>query len=489
MSLESARQLQARFARGEVSAQEILAAAFERIDAADDRVGAFLTVMRQPAEARAQELDRRRAAGEDCGVLAGVPVAIKDNLCTQEARTTCASRMLADFTPPYDATVVRRLAEAGAVIVGKTNLDEFAMGSSTENSALGRTCNPWDLERVPGGSSGGSAAAVAAGMVPIALGSDTGGSIRQPAALCGVVGLKPTYGAVSRYGLVAFASSLDQVGPLTRSVEDAARVLNVISGPDPQDATSLPQAPVIPDRLEGSVRSLRVGVIAQLDTDGVDPETRAAVRQAADWFASHGASVERISLPAIDHGIAAYYLIATAEASANLARYDGVRYGWRADRPDLLGMYRQTRDQGFGPEVKRRIMLGTYALSAGYYEACYQKGQLVRSRLRQDFQAAFERFDVLLSPTSPQTAFALGEKVDDPLAMYLADVATVAANLVGIPAISLPCGFDSRGLPIGLQLQGPALSEARLLEAALAFEQAHDLAGRVPPVIAGQARA
>ncbi len=485
MSLDSARQIQARFACGEVSAQEILEASFARIDAMDDRVGAFLTLMRDRAMTRARDLDRRRASGEDCGVLAGVPVAIKDNLCTRGARTTCASRMLADFIPPYDATVVGRLEAAGAVIVGKTNLDEFAMGSSTENSALGRTRNPWDLGRVPGGSSGGSAAAVAAGMVPIALGSDTGGSIRQPAALCGVVGLKPTYGAVSRYGLIAFASSLDQVGPLTGSVEDAARVLRVISGPDPRDSTSLPQALALPERLEGSLRSLRVGLIAELDTDGVDPETRAAVQRAADWFARSGASVERVSLPAIDHGIAVYYLIATAEASANLARYDGVRYGWRADRSDLLGMYRQTRDQGFGPEVKRRIMLGTYALSAGYYEACYQQGQLVRSRLRQDFEAGFERFDLLLSPTSPQTAFALGEKVDDPLAMYLADVATVGANLAGIPALSLPCGFDSRGLPIGLQLMGPALSEARLLGAALAFEHAHDYAGRLPAAIAG----
>ncbi|MBM3266772.1 MAG: Asp-tRNA(Asn)/Glu-tRNA(Gln) amidotransferase subunit GatA [Candidatus Sericytochromatia bacterium] len=477
----SARDIAARVRAGDLSAERVAADALDRIAALDPAIGAFLTVTRDSALARARDLDRRRAGGQALGPLAGVPVALKDNLCTRGAPTTCASRILAGYVPPYDATVVSRLEEAGAVIVGKTNLDEFAMGSSSENSGVGPVRNPWDPSRVPGGSSGGSAAAVAAGLVPIALGSDTGGSIRQPAALCGVVGLKPTYGLVSRYGLVAFASSLDQIGPLTRTTADAAAAFEAIAGHDHLDSTSLPDVtPPVLAALDSGVGGLRIGVISELAGEGIQAETLRAVRAAADWFARNGASVGEVSLPTVKYGIAAYYLIATAEASANLARYDGVRYGLRADRPDLRDMYARTRAAGFGAEVKLRIMLGTYALSAGYYDAYYKKAQLVRTRLRQDFAAAFERFDLLLSPTSPTTAFRLGERTGDPLAMYLADVATVAANLAGIPAISLPCGFDGDGLPIGLQLQGPALSEPALLRAAHAFETNHDFAARRP---------
>jgi aspartyl-tRNA(Asn)/glutamyl-tRNA(Gln) amidotransferase subunit A len=464
----------AAFAVGEASAEELTRAALDRILAQDSRIGAFLTLTHIPAMNRARELDSRRAAGERLGPLAGVPIAVKDNICTRGIPTTCASRILEGYVPPYDATVVERLANHGAVLVGKTNMDEFAMGSSTENSALKVTRNPWDHERVPGGSSGGSAAAVAAGMVPLSLGSDTGGSIRQPAALCGVVGVKPTYGAVSRYGLVAFASSLDQIGPFARTVEDAALLYEAIAGHDPLDSTALPE-PVLPvvKALDGDLRGLRIGMVRELAGDGIQPDTLAAVRAAADWFAAQGAEVGEASLPTVKYGIAAYYVVANAEASANLARYDGVKYGLRAERTELLETYRETRSQGFGAEVKRRIMLGTYALSSGYYDAYYRKAQQARTRLRQDFAAAFDRFDVLLSCTSPTTAFRIGERADDPLEMYLSDIATVSANLAGIPAISLPCGLDGAGLPIGLQLQGPAMSEPTLFRVAHAFELAH----------------
>lgn len=477
----SVHELCVRLNARDCSAQQVVASVFERIAERDPLVGAFLTITRDEALARARDLDTRRSAGESLGPLAGVPIAVKDNICTHGIRTTCGSRILEGFVPPYDATVVARLIDAGAIIVGKTNLDEFAMGSSTENSALGTTRNPWDLSRVPGGSSGGSAAAVAAGLVPASLGSDTGGSIRLPAALCGVVGMKPTYGVLSRFGLIAFASSLDQIGPISRNVADNAWLLAVMSGSDPRDSTCLPEAPFGLDfDLNGGVEGLRIGLIDELAQEGIDSETSEAIAEAAAWFSSNGAEVGSISLPSTRLGIAAYYLIANAEASANLARYDGVRFGLRAATGDLVSMYEQTRAQGFGTEVKRRIMLGTYALSAGYYDAYYKKAQLVRTKLRDDYRQAFERFDVLLSCTSPTTAFPLGERTENPLAMYLADVATVSANLVGNPALTLPCGFDRSGLPIGMQLQGPALSEATLYRAAHAFEADHDFGARRP---------
>ncbi|MBI6546480.1 MAG: Asp-tRNA(Asn)/Glu-tRNA(Gln) amidotransferase subunit GatA [Cyanobacteria bacterium NC_groundwater_1444_Ag_S-0.65um_54_12] len=482
--MATAREIAASFMAKDLSAEEIVQAALSRIAALDPQVGAFLTVTERQALARARELDRRRQAGEPGGPLAAVPLALKDNLCTRGIPTTCASRILQNFLPPYDATVVERLAAAGAIIVGKTNLDEFAMGSSTETSAYQLTRNPWDLSRVPGGTSGGSAAAVAAGMVPVALGSDTGGSIRQPAACCGVVGLKPTYGLVSRFGLVAHASSLDQIGPLSRDVTDNVLLFEAVAGPDPRDATALAGAiPTVRLEIGRDLAGLRIGLISELLGDGVQPAVLRTVHAAADWFASNGALVELAQLPTIAVGIAAYYLIATAEASANLARYDGVKYGLRSEQPDLSSMYRKTRAQGFGAEVKRRIMLGTYALSAGYYEAYYQKAQLVRTKLREDYRRAFEKFDLLLSCTSPTTAFRLGEKLEDPLAMYLADIATVGANLAGIPALSFNGGFDDRGLPIGLQLQGAALSEPILYRAAYAFEQAYDFIGRRPALV------
>lgn len=484
----SAHELAERLHRREVSAVEAVQASLDRIAALEPSLGAFVTVTAEEAISEARDLDRRRAAGETLGPLAGVPMATKDNLATRGVRTTCASRMLERFVPPYDATVVARLRAAGLVSVGKANLDEFAMGSSTENSAFHPTRNPWDPERVPGGSSGGSAAAVAARMVPLATGSDTGGSIRQPAALCGVVGLKPTYGLVSRYGLVAFASSLDQVGPFATTVRDAALFLQVMAGPDPLDSTSIDRP--VPDyaaTLTEGIEGLRIGIIRELLGDGIAPDVQRAVLAAAETFRSLGAHVEEVSLPSSAHGIAAYYLVATAEASSNLARYDGVKYTMRADADDLTGMYFRTRAAGFGPEVKRRIMLGTYALSSGYYDAYYKKAQQVRTLIQRDYASAFSRFDLLLGPTTPGTAFRLGEKTGDPLEMYLSDVATVLANLAGIPALSLPGGFDAKGLPIGLHLQGPALSEATLLRAGHAFEQATDFHRRQPDLLAARA--
>jgi aspartyl-tRNA(Asn)/glutamyl-tRNA(Gln) amidotransferase subunit A len=444
-----------------------------RIDEREAELHAFNLVTADAALARADEIDTQVAAGEDPGPLAGVPIALKDNLCTTGVPTTCSSKILEGWTPPYDATVVERLRAAGAISVGKTNLDEFAMGSSTENSAFGPTRNPRDVSRVPGGSSGGSAAAVAAGFAPLALGSDTGGSIRQPAAFCGIVGAKPTYGVVSRYGLVAFASSLDQIGPFAANVADAALLLEVISGHDARDSTSIPEAPLsLVGQLDQGVEGMRVGIVKELfEAEGIAPDVAARTRAALDALEAAGAKVEEVSVPAVIYGLSSYYLIAPAEASSNLARYDGVRYGLRVDAPTTGEMYHRTRTAGFGPEVKRRIMLGTYALSAGYYDAFYGKAQKVRTLIIRDFEAAYERCDVLLSPTAPTTAFAFGAKAD-PLAMYLNDVCTIPSNLAGHPAVSVPFGTGDDGLPIGVQIMAPALAEATMFRVAAALEGA-----------------
>ena len=465
--------------RGELSSVALTEAVLDRVVAVDNDVKAYLALTPEAALADAAAADALFTAADDPArlpALLGIPLAVKDVILVEGVPTTCGSRILEDFMPPYEATVTAKLRAAGAVILGKTNTDEFAMGSSTENSAYFTTHNPWDLSRVPGGSSGGSAAAVAAGECLGALGSDTGGSVRQPAGLCGVVGLKPTYGRVSRYGLVAFASSLDQIGPLARDVTDAALLLNTIAGYDPRDSTSM-NVPVPGYRaaLTGDVRGLRVGVPREYFIDGMQPQVEQAVRAAIDTLAALGAEVVEISLPNTEHALPVYYLIAPAEASANLARFDGVRYGLR--HPDAETMwqgYTMTRGAGFGPEVKRRIMLGTYALSAGYYDAYYLKAQQVRTLLKQDFDQAFQQVDVIACPTSPTTAFKIGEKADDPLSMYLADVFTLSLNLAGNCGLSLPCGFDAAGLPIGLQLIGPAFGEGTILRAAHAYEQATD---------------
>jgi aspartyl-tRNA(Asn)/glutamyl-tRNA(Gln) amidotransferase subunit A len=466
------REIRQQIRSGSRSATEVVRDAIGRIERLDPELHAFVTITADHALARAAALDRDRASWRDAPLL-GVPVALKDNLSTRGIRTTASSRMLEHFVPPYDATVVSRLERAGAVVVGKTNCDEFAMGSSTENSAFGPTRNPWALDRIPGGSSGGSAVAVAARLAIVALGSDTGGSIRQPAALCGIVGLKPTYGRVSRYGLLAFASSLDQIGPLAHSAHDAAVTLNAIAGADATDATSAPE--LVPDYtagLTGDVRGLRIGVPASMLEEGVDGEVLRAFRLALETVAARGATLVDIELPHAKHAIGVYYLIATAEASSNLARYDGVRYGFRAPGYDnLQAMYARTRGAGFGLEVKRRIMLGTYALSAGYYDAYYLKAQQVRTLIVRDYDRAFERVDLVAMPTSPTPAFRIGERVADPLQMYLADVFTVSANLAGLPAISVPCGFTANRLPIGLQLTGRRFDEATLLRAVDAYER------------------
>jgi aspartyl-tRNA(Asn)/glutamyl-tRNA(Gln) amidotransferase subunit A len=442
-----------------------------------------LEVTADRARADADRMDEARAAGEDLPPLAGVPIAIKDNLCTKGIRTTCSSRMLESFVPPYESTVTDRLWRSGAVLIGKTNLDEFAMGGSTETSAFGPTANPWNTGYVPGGSSGGSAAAVAAGECMASLGSDTGGSIRQPASFCGVVGLKPTYGRVSRYGLVAFASSLDQVGPFATTVSDAAELLQAIAGEDPRDSTCL-KAPVpnYREALGRSVSGLRIGVVREcFDQEGLDPQVKASVLAAADVLQSLGAELVDVSCPRFNDGIATYYVIAPSEASANLARYDGVKYGFRAeDASSLSAMTARSRAEGFGSEVQRRILIGTYALSAGYVDAYYRKAQQVRTLIRRDFETAFASVDVLLTPTAPSTAFAAGAHADDPLAMYLADLLTIPANLAGLPAINVPCGFDSNGLPIGVQLIGNVLEEPLLLQVAHQYEQSADVMSRRP---------
>ena len=464
---ETARAVRA----GERSAREIVDEHLALIADRDGALHSFNHVMTDEARAAADEVDRRVAAGDDPGPLAGVGVALKDNMCTRGVPTTCSSRILEHWHPPYDATIVSRLAAAGAVMVGKTNLDEFAMGSSTENSAFGPTCNPHDPTRVPGGSSGGSAAAVAAGFVPAAFGSDTGGSIRQPAALCGVVGVKPTYGRVSRYGLVAFASSLDQIGPFAASVEDAALLFEVVAGHDPLDSTSVPEpAPSVVDGLGDGVEGLRVGLTKEF-VEGADADVVARVEEAARALEKAGAVVSEASVPAAVYGLSAYYLIAPAEASSNLARYDGVRYGLRVDGDDITDMYTATRAAGFGAEVKRRIMLGTYALSAGYYDAYYGQAQRVRTLIIRDFDAAYQHFDLLLSPTSPTTAFEIGAKTDDPLTMYLSDVCTIPTNLAGHPAITVPFGTGEDGLPVGVQVLAPALGEAAMFRAAAVLEE------------------
>ena len=468
------------YRRGDLTPTAVAEAYLARIDALDGRVGAYLTVVRDQALAAARESELRWRAGAPLGPLDGAPVALKDVLCTRGVRTTCGSKMLEGFVPPYDATVVERLRAAGAVILGKTNMDEFAMGSSTEHSAFHPTRNPWDLARVPGGSSGGSAAAVAGGLAAGGLGSDTGGSIRQPAAFCGVVGMKPTYGRVSRYGLIALASSLDQIGPFARDVRDAALLLGAVAGHDRRDATCI-QAPV-PDyvaELSKGVGGLTLGLPDEYFIDGMDPEVERAVRAAIEVLKELGARLERVSLPTTKHSLAAYYLILPAEASSNLARYDGVKFGLRVPGRDLVEMESRTRAAGFGAEVKRRIMLGTYALSAGYYDAYYGKAQSVRTLVRREFAAAFARVDLIVAPTTPNVAFKHGEK-EDPLSMYLNDVFTIPGNLAGIPGISVPCGFSVTGLPIGLQVLGRPLDEPRLLRAAYAYEQATPWRSRRP---------
>jgi aspartyl-tRNA(Asn)/glutamyl-tRNA(Gln) amidotransferase subunit A len=484
----SAAEIRDEVAAGRVSAVEVCRAALARMQAANPALNAFNLIDVDGAMARAERVDRQRASGAALGPLAGVPVALKDNLCVRGMRTTASSKILDTFIAPYDATVVQRLEAAGAVIVGKTNCDEFAMGSSNENSAYGPVRNPWAADRTPGGSSGGSAAVVAARCVPIALGSDTGGSIRQPASFCGVVGLKPTYGRVSRYGLLAFASSLDQIGPFARTVADAALTLSVLAGPDPADSTASQEA--VPDfaaALTGQVQGTRIGVPRALLTDGVDDAVRGAYEQSLETLRHAGATLIDIELPHARYAIPAYYLVCTAEASSNLARYDGVKYGYRATagRDSAAGngalreMYMRSRAEGFGPEVKRRIMLGTYVLSAGYYDAFYLKAQQVRTLLRRDYEQAFAQVDVVAMPTSPTPPFRLGEKTDDPLQMYLADVFTVSANLTGHPGISVPCGFDG-ALPIGLQLVGRMFEESTVLRVADAYERATVWHSRVP---------
>ncbi len=467
----------------EVSSQEVTGAYLERIGQVEESVHSYITVTGDTAMEQAAAADRRLQARET-GLLLGIPMALKDLLSTQGIETTCGSRMLQGYRPPYDATVYARLRGAGAVLLGKLNMDEFAMGSSTENSALGITRNPWNLATVPGGSSGGSAAAVAAGEAAFTLGSDTGGSVRQPAALCGVVGIKPTYGRVSRFGLIAFASSLDQIGPFTRTVEDNALVMSVIAGHDPLDSTSMPApVPAYVDALREDIRGLRVGVPEEYFVEGMEPGVEAAVRAAIAQLGQLGADLVPVSLPSTEYALSTYYIVAPAEVSSNLSRYDGVKYGFRAeDGADLIETYLSTRDQGFGAEVKRRVMIGTYALSSGYYDAYYLKAQKVRTIIKAEFDAVFEQCDVLASPTSPSVAFKLGSRTADPLAMYLSDIFTIPANMAGIPGISLPCGF-SDGLPVGLQLLGPAFGEATLLRAAHAYEQSTEWHTRRPSLL------
>ncbi|RMD58967.1 MAG: Asp-tRNA(Asn)/Glu-tRNA(Gln) amidotransferase subunit GatA [Nitrospirae bacterium] len=455
----------------EIKPREVVEALLKRIEDVDKMVNAFVTVTGEHALKGAEYIEKKNKMAKKKMLLAGIPMAIKDNMCTEHIRTTCSSKILENFIPPYESTVTRRLKEEGYILIGKTNLDEFAMGSSTENSAFGVTRNPWDLTTVPGGSSGGSAAAVAADMCLGALGSDTGGSIRQPASLCGVVGLKPTYGRVSRFGLIAFASSLDQIGPITKDVEDAALLLNIISGKDPLDSTSVDvEVPDFVATLKDDIKGMKIGVPIEFFKRGIDVEVEEAVLGAIKTLEDMGAIAVDISLPLIDYAIATYYILATSEASSNLARYDGVKYGLRVKGENLHEMYLNTRGSGFGAEVKRRIMLGTYALSSGYYEAYYKKAQQVRTLIIRDFASALEKVDIIATPTSPTPAFKIGEKIEDPLKMYMSDIFTLSVNLAGLPAISIPCGFTSEDLPIGFQLIGRHFDEKRILNAAYAYE-------------------
>ena len=466
--------------KGEASSREIFDSVYKRIDAVEPKVAAYVTLTRDEALRMAEKADQEIAAGRS-KPLSGIPIAIKDNMCTKGILTTCASKILHNFIPPYESTVTSRLIENGYVLTGKTNLDEFAMGSSTENSGFQTTRNPWDTDRIPGGSSGGSAAAVAADECIAALGSDTGGSIRQPASLCGVVGMKPTYGRVSRYGLVAFASSLDQIGPITKNVADSALLLNIISGRDPLDSTSAPVGvPDFTDAIGRDIKGLRIGIPTEYFIEGMDREVEEAVRAAMKKLESLGAIPVEVSLPHAVYAVAAYYVLATSEASSNLARYDGVKYGFRAESGDLMDMYMKSRAEGFGAEVKRRIMLGTYTLSSGYYDAYYKKAQQVRTLIKEDFERIFKDVDLLLTPTSPTPAFKRGERLDDPLKMYLADVFTISVNLAGVPAISIPCGFTADKLPIGLQLIGKHFDEAGILKVAYAYEQSSEWHMRKP---------
>ncbi len=468
----AAHEIHCLLKKKEVSVVEVVDAVLTRIDEVDDNIGAFITVNGEGAQREALRIDQEIIRGREILPLTGIPVAIKDLICIKGMKTTCASRILNNFYSPYDATVIEKLREAGTIFIGKTNMDEFAMGSSTENSCFGITRNPLNPDTVPGGSSGGSAAAVAAGEAIIALGSDTGGSIRQPAAFCGVVGLVPTYGLVSRFGLVAFASSLDQIGPITRDVRDCALLMNLICGYDPRDSTSAAtNIPDYTDSLLNDVREVKIGIPKQYFGEEVDEEVAEAMREAMALFKRHGAKIENVSLPNTEYAIATYYLIATAEASSNLARYDGVGYGQREKSDNILEMYEKTREAGFGDEVKRRIMLGTYVLSAGYYETYYLKAQQARALIRNDFEKAFQKFDCLLAPVSPTTAFKVGEKTDDPLKMYLSDIFTIPVNLAGLPAISIPCGFNSLGSAIGLQLIAKPFNEEMLLRVAYTFEE------------------
>lgn len=455
----------------EIKPSEILDDIYKRIDKVEDKVKSYITLTKEQAYKMAEEAEQSIISGS-ISILSGIPVAVKDNMCTKDISTTCASKILHNFKPPYESTVTTRLKEQGYILIGKTNLDEFAMGSSTENSGFHTTRNPWDLERVPGGSSGGSAASVAADECIATIGSDTGGSIRQPASLCGVVGLKPTYGRVSRYGLIAFASSLDQIGPITKNVTDAAIMLNAIAGNDPKDSTSAPiDVPDFTKALGQKIKGLKIGIPKEYFIEGMDKDVEDSVRSAIEKLESLGVQPVEISLPHTGYAVAVYYILATSEASSNLARYDGIKYGFRAEGKDLLEMYMNTRSQGFGAEVKRRIMLGTYALSSGYYDAYYKKAQQVRTLIKQDFDNAFKNVDVIVTPTSPSAAFKIGEKATDPLQMYLSDIFTISVNLSGVPAISIPCGFTRNNLPIGLQIIGKHFDEEMIFKIAYAYEQ------------------
>ena len=478
-------QLHDLLVKKEVTSREATEALYRRIEKVDGKIKAYLMLTKEEAFCQADEVDRKIIRGEEIGDLAGIPIGLKDILCTKGIRTTCGSKILGGYVPFYDGTVIRRLKERKAVFLGKLNMDEFAMGSSTENSGFQTTRNPWDQTRIPGGSSGGSAAAVAADECIAALGTDTGGSIRQPASCCGVVGLKPTYGRVSRYGLVAFASSLDQIGPITKDVEDCAILLSGISGYDPCDSTSVNiEVPDYKRCLVRDVKGIRIGIPDEYFIEGMDPDVERAAKEGIDLFKKLGAEVSAVSLPHTPYAVAIYYIICTAEASSNLARYDGVKYGFRSEKyNDLMEMYARTRAEGFGKEVKRRIILGTYVLSAGYYDAYYRKASQVRTLMRNDFERAFEKVDVIVTPTAPTPAFRIGEKTEDPLQMYLSDILTIPVNLAGIPAISLPCGFSREGLPIGLQIMGKHFDEGMLLRVAYAFEQNTDFHLKKPKLI------